>query len=152
MDGTGNVFKDLNEMSTDVISYDKTKGKPYYAVDFELGFDIMENDQTINPEYMIDFAPFNKCDCWCRAYGNSMHPTISNGDFIAIKQIEDPSYLINGDIYAIVTKNKLRTIKRVKDNGSTITLIPDNKDFDEQTIEKHHIDKVYLVMGSVKHF
>lgn len=128
-------------------------GRPYYNVDFELGFDLMVNDQTSQPDFMIDFAPYNKCDCWCNARGDSMHPTISNGDVIAIKEIKDPhSCLINGEIYAIVTTNELRTIKRVKDNGDTITLIPDNKDYPEQTISKDLVLKVYKVMGSVKMF
>ena len=102
---------------------------------------------------MIDFSPYNKADCWCNARGNSMHPTISNGDKIAIKEVSDPkSCLISGEIYAIVTTNELRTIKRVRDNGETITLIPDNKEFPEQTISKDIILKVYRVLGSVKTF
>ena len=36
-----------------IISY--TTGVPYYNVDFIGGFDIVLNDQTINPEYLIDF-------------------------------------------------------------------------------------------------
>lgn len=128
-------------------------GVPYYDVDFKLGFDIMGNDQTANPDYMIDFAPYNKCDCWCNASGDSMHPTISNGDKIALKKVRDPqSCLINGEIYAIVTTNELRTIKRVKDNGETITLIADNPKYGDQTINKKLILKVFRVMGSVKMF
>lgn len=82
-----------------------------------------------------------------------MSPTISNGDLIAIKEVRDPaSCLINDEIYAIVTTNELRTIKRVRDNGDTITLIPDNKKYSEQTISKEMILKVYKVMGSMKMF
>jgi len=44
-------------------------GKPYYNVDFEMGYDLMVNDQTTNADYMIDFEPYNKCDCWCNARG-----------------------------------------------------------------------------------
>lgn len=127
-------------------------GKPYYNVDFEMGYDLMVNDQTTNADYMIDFEPYNKCDCWCNARGNSMFPTISNGDVIAIKEIKDPSCLISGEIYAIVTTNELRTIKRIKDNGDTITLIPDNKEYPEQTIDKDMILKVFRVLGSMKVF
>ena len=127
-------------------------GKPYYNVDFQLGFDSMENDQTVNPEYMIDCTPYNKCDYWCNARGDSMQPTISGGDIIAIKEVSDVRCLISGEIYAIITTNDLRTIKRVKDNGDTITLIPDNKDYPEQTIQKDMILKVYRVLGCMKVF
>lgn len=134
-------------------SYDKNVGRPYYNVDFEMGYDLMANDQTVNPEYMIDFNPYNKCDCWCNARGDSMSPTISNGDKIAIKEITDPQKcLINDEIYAIVTTNGLRTIKRIRDNGDSLTLIPDNKLYSEQTISKELILKVYKVLGSVKTF
>lgn len=133
-------------------SYDKNVGIPYYNVDFTLGFDPGINDQTVNPQYMIDFSPYNKADCWCNASGDSMIPTISNGDLIAIKEVRDPKCLINDEIYAIVLTNDLRTIKRVRDNGDTITLIPDNKEYSEQTISKDLILKVYKVMGSMKMF
>ena len=134
-------------------SYNINVGVPYYNVDFVMGYDLLTNEQGVNPDYMIDFEPYNKADCWCNARGDSMAPTIANGDVIAIKEVRDPkSCLINDEIYAIVTTNNLRTIKRVKDNGDTITLIPDNKDYSEQTISKEMLLKVYRVMGSIKMF
>ena len=128
------------------------KGRPYYAVDFAAGFDILENDQTNTPSYYINFPPYNDCDCWCNARGNSMDPTISSGDLIAMKRIHDFRYLINGEIYGIVTSNGLRTIKRVRDNGQTLTLIPDNKEIPEQTIPKEIITNVFIIKGSIKQF
>lgn len=134
-------------------SYETCVGVPYYNVDFAMGYDLLTNDQTVTPDYMIEWEPYNKCDCWCNARGDSMAPTISNGDIIAIKEVRDPKdCLISGEIYAIVTNNDLRTIKRVIDNGDTITLVPDNKNYPEQTISKEMILKVYKVMGSAKMF
>jgi len=156
VDGEGQKFR-LPDSILETIparrSYEQNSGKPYYNVDFEMGFDAMENDQTRNPDYMVDFPPYNKCDLWCNARGDSMFPTISSGDFIAIKEVKDAkSCLISGEIYAIVTTNDLRTIKRVKDNGDTVTLIPDNKAYPEQIIPKEMILKVFRVLGSVKSF
>ena len=153
VDGEGDKFRLPDEILETIPvrrSYDPRVGVPYYNVDFELGFDFMEPDQTTNPEYMINCQPYNKADAWCNARGNSMHPTISSGDIIALKEVKDFHVLISGDIYGIVTVNGLRTIKRVKDNGSTITLIPDNKEYHEQEIEKRDIMKVYLVIGNMK--
>lgn len=156
VDGDGQKYRLPDEVLETIParrSYDTRVGVPYYNVDFAMGYDMLENDQTVNPDYMIDFAPYNKCQAWFNATGNSMYPTIASGDKIAIKEIRDPkSCLISGDIYAIVTTNELRTIKRVRDNGDTITLIPDNKEYPEQTIPKSLILKVYKVMGSVKMF
>lgn len=130
----------------------KRKGRPYYNVDFALGFDLMANDQTDRFDYLVDFAPYNHCDCWCNVHGDSMHPTIASGDMVALKRIYDFRYLINGEIYAIVTNNGLRTIKRIRDNGDTFTLIPDNKTVAEQTIPKAIVTHVYHILGAVKHF
>ena len=66
--------------------------------------------------------------------------------------IYDFRYLINGEIYAIVTNNGLRTIKRIRDNGDTFTLIPDNKTVAEQTLPKAIVTHVYHILGAVKHF
>lgn len=156
VDGEGQKFRLPDEVLATIParrSYDPHAGVPYYNVDFELGFDFMENDQTTTPEYMIDCQPYNnKADAWCNARGNSMYPTISSGDIIALKEIKDKHILISGDIYGIVTVNGLRTIKRVMDNGSTVTLIPDNKEYNEQVIDKKDIQKVFLVIGSLKMF
>lgn len=129
-----------------------THGVPYYDVDFRLGFDLMMNDQTTRPDYLIDFAPYNKCDVWCNARGDSMAPTIANGDIIALKEIADPSFLANDEIYAVVTTNDMRTIKRVRDEGDSLLLIPDNKAYSDQRLPKTLIDKVYKVVGCMKMF
>lgn len=129
-----------------------THGVPYYDVDFRLGFDLMMNDQTARPDYLIDFAPYNKCDVWCNARGDSMAPTIANGDIIALKEIADPSFLANDEIYAVVTTNDMRTIKRVRDEGDSLLLIPDNKAYSNQRLPKTLIDKVYKVVGCMKMF
>ena len=158
LDGEGQMMKAPDEI-LDMVpamptrSYDPRVGVPYYNIEFELGFNLLENDQTTKPDYMIDFEPYNKCDCWCRTHGNSMFPTIAGGDIIALKEVYDPqSCLINDEIYAVITTNNLRTIKRVRDNGDSLVLIPDNKDFSEQTISKKVVRRVFKVIGCVKMF
>lgn len=151
--GEGNMIADGEQYDEELRPIRSTvNGKPYFNVDFEAGFDIMENDQTRTPEYLIDFAPYNNCDMWCNARGNSMYPTIASGDIVALKRVNDFSFLVNGEIYAIVTTNGLRTIKRVRDNGDTITLIPDNKEVAEQTIPKALLRAVFQIKGSFKCF
>lgn len=146
--GEGDMFK---EGETQIVkSY--TKGIPYFNVDFEMGYDEMFNDQTSNPEFLIDFKPYNKCDVWCNARGNSMYPTIASGDIIALKEIKDTRYIISNEIYAIVTDNDLRTIKRIIDKGDRYTLVPDNKEYPEQDIDKSVVTKLFLVVGAMKMF
>ena len=150
--GVGNMLNTENNIN----SGPKTsiqKGKPYFNVDFELGFDMMVNDQTCNPEYLIDYPPYNdRATCYCNVTGNSMHPTIDGGDIIALKEIKDFSILLNDKIYAIVTTNDLRTVKRIEDKGDMIVLKPDNKEYNPQTIPKDKLSKVFQVIGSIKKF
>nr|DAN48117.1 MAG TPA: hypothetical protein [Caudoviricetes sp.] len=135
------------------ISY--THGKPYYNVDFLGGFDIILNDQTINPEYLIDFKKYADADCWCNISGHSMEPLISNGDIIAIKQINDwREFLLYGEAYGIVT-NDMRTVKIVtkSDKGDDyIRLIPVNKsgEYQPQDLPKKLITHVFRVLGCMK--
>ncbi len=130
------------------------KGAPYYNVDFIGGFDLVLNDQTRNPDYYINFAPYNKDGVlWCNITGHSMEPELNNGDFIAMKEMHDPiEYLPYGEIYGIVT-DSYRTVKRIRmaDRNGFVRLIPTNKspEYGEQEIPVSMIRKVYAVLGSM---
>ncbi len=143
----------IEETPTAKISY--TTGRPYYNVDFIEGFDLVTNDQTINPEYNIDFAPYNKDGVvWCNITGNSMEPLISNGDIIALKPLQDwNSFMEYGKTYAIVTTNNIRTVKKIRKGSDKdhLLLIPENlKECDEQEIYKSMIKHIFLVIGCMK--
>ena len=131
-----------------------TSGTPYYNVDFIGGFDLVINDQTINPEYLIQFKPYEKATCWCNITGHSMEPEINHGDIIALKLIEDFSFLPYGEVYAIVTTNDMRTVKRIgpSKNPDCYTLIPTNKspEYGVQELPKNKIRYVYQVLGCMK--
>ena len=131
-------------------------GVPYYNIDFLGGFDLVVNDQTIMPDYYIDFKPYENATCWCNITGHSMEPEINQGDIIALKKIDDTSFLPFGEIYAIVTRNDMRTVKRLGPGSTkdTFTLIPANKcgDYAPQEIKKSDILYIYKVMGCMKRF
>lgn len=132
------------------ISDNYNDGKPFYDVPFTMGYDLPFNDNISNPTCMIDFRPYNKCDFWCRATGDSMYPTISDGDIVAVKRVYDFSSVISNDIYAIVLCNDLRAIKRLVDKGDTFILVSDNKEYEPQIVNKSDVRFVYRVMGSLK--
>lgn len=139
--------------NTPTISY--SHGKPYYNVDFLGGFDIVLNDQTINPEYLIDFKKYDDADCWCNVSGHSMEPLISNGDIIAIKQLHDwREFLLYGEVYGIVTKD-MRTVKLVTKSpkgDDYLHLVPVNKseEYQPQDIPVKLITHVFQVLGCMK--
>lgn len=148
----GDMLISGNKVTVPQISY--TKGVPYYNVDFIGGFDIVLNDQTINPEYLIDFQKYNEATCWCNVSGHSMEPEINNGDIIALKKIEDFSFLPLGEVYAIVTTNGMRTIKRLgpSQNPECYTLVPTNKspEYGIQELRKDMIQHIFQVLGCMK--
>jgi len=134
------------------ISY--TNGVPYFNVDFIGGFDIVLNNQTIKPEYLIDFQKYNEATCWCNVTGHSMEPEITHGDIIALKKIEDKSFLPLGEVYAIVTSNGMRTIKRLgpSSDPKCYTLVPTNKslEYGIQELPKDMIQHIFQVLGCMK--
>ena len=132
-------------------------GSPYYNVDFIGGFDFVMNDQTNHPDYYINYPPYNKEGVvWCNLTGHSMEPELSNGDIIALKEVNAPiSYLPAGEIYGIVTED-YRTVKRIRlsSREGYVRLIPSNKseEYCEQEIPIAMIQKVYAVLGSIRKF
>jgi SOS-response transcriptional repressor LexA len=132
-----------------------TSGVPYFNVDFIAGFDIVLNDQTIIPEYRIDFKKYNDADYWVNITGHSMEPLISNGDIIAIKEVHSwRDFLPFGDVYGIIT-NEFRTVKKVtkSDRGNDfLKLIPVNEapEYQPQDIPIKLITHVFKVLGCAK--
>ena len=131
------------------------QGSPYYSVDFIGGFDLLMNDQTINPAFYINYPPYNKDGVvWVNLTGKSMEPELSNGDIIAIKPLNTPiQYLPTKEIYAIVTP-EWRTVKRIElsDREGFIRLLPSNPEYQAQEIPMEMITKVYAVLGSIRKF
>ncbi|MFI3262085.1 MAG: S24 family peptidase [Rikenellaceae bacterium] len=150
--GEGELSKSVTETTRYSIN-NEYKGVPYYDVDFIGGFDLVENDQTINPIYHIDFPDYNRADCWVNITGHSMAPEISNGDIIALRKLEDwNTYILYGEIYAIIT-DEYRTVKRVRKSSkgdNYLKIVPSNKDYDEQDIPKSVILHMYQVLGSAR--
>lgn len=147
--GEGEMLKSEDKP---IISY--TEGVPYYDVDFQAGFDIMASPDHDNPEYLIKMPRYDNATLWCNASGDSMEPEINNGDAIALLRIEDFRFLSFDYIYAFVTKNDMRTIKRIG-RGATensYRLIPTNKAYEEQDLPIDMILQVYRVLGCVKRF
>ena len=141
-------------LSEPSVSYTPSKGAPYYDVDFLGGFDLTFNNQTINPEYNIDFKPFNKPGVtWVNITGHSMEPKINHGDIIALKEcrLEDVQY---GEIYAVVL-DTIRTVKilRRSNDPNRMRYVPINEEnYDEQEYDNSRILRIFEVLGNISRF
>lgn len=148
--GTGEMIKEKSML----VNYE-TKGSPYFNVDFIGGFEIMVNDQTVNPDYYIDFEPYNKPGVvWCNITGHSMEPAITHGDVIAMQEVKSwREFILLDEVYGLVTE-EFRTVKRVSksDRDGYYTLIPVNTNYKPQEIPASIIQRMYKVLGSVKRF
>jgi phage repressor protein C with HTH and peptisase S24 domain len=156
--GEGNMLRTESGKEEKLPSVNQTyEGAPYFNVDFIGGFDLIVNDQTRNPDFYINYPPYNQEGVvWCNLTGHSMEPEISNGDIIALREVTTPiQYLPAGEIYGIVTE-EYRTVKRIRlsQKEGFVRLIPSNKseEFCEQEIPISMILKVYAVLGSIRKF
>ena len=133
------------------------KGVPYFDIDFVGGFDLVFNNNQVKPSFYIDFLPFNDADYWVNVSGKSMGPLIAHGDIVALKIVDDwRRFLLEGEIYAVITDNGFRTIKMIGAGKDELhyTLIPYNKggDYNPQSIPKEVITHVFRVKGAIKKF
>lgn len=65
---------------------------------------------------------------YLKAKGDSMNPTIKNGDLVLVRQQPDVE---DGEIAAVLMlETNEATLKRVKRSGSVVILLPDNKDYE----------------------
>lgn len=130
-------------------------GIPEYDVDFSCGNAVMYTDSTaiVGTLSMSEYA---NATAIVRATGNSMHPLISSGDKVIIKEVENwVENIIYGQIYGIETDGDIRTIKRVRRSSEEgiIILEPINKEeYDATPIKASHITRMWLVLGCIKQF
>lgn len=95
--------------------------KPFYDVDFALGFATMYNDTPNVPNKYVSVPGYEKADFWCRTSGDSMQPVINGGDMIALKEVLDwQDFLPLNEVYAIITTNDLRTVKVVRKDRKSV--------------------------------
>lgn len=129
---------------------------PFYEVDFAGGFTSPEMFSEVKPSFVISSPSFSGADFACVLTGNSMSRRIKNGSVIGLKKINEWwEYFPTNEIYAIVTKNGLRTVKIVKRSTQSgyIDLIPDplpeynSPPYETETIRMEYVIGFYQVVA-----
>ena len=129
---------------------------PFYEVDFAGGFTSPEMFSEVKPSFIISSPSFAGADFACILTGHSMSRRIKNGSVIGLKKINEWwEYFPTNEIYAIVTKNGLRTVKIVKRSTKSgyIDLIPDplpeynSPPYETETIRMEYIIGFYQVVA-----
>src|SRR5690606_375511 len=88
---------------------------PYFNVDFAGGWNSEEIFSTSRPDFYISNPEFDRCEFACNLVGHSISRRIPNRSIIGLKQVDDwQTYFPTNELYGIVMKNDLRTVKIVK--------------------------------------
>ncbi|WP_313636280.1 hypothetical protein [Empedobacter sp.] len=134
--GEGSMLNNSNEYSeAEVVTKNKVE-IPYYNVDFSGGWKSENLFTTHQPSFFITNPEFTRAEFACNLVGNSISRRIPHNAIIGLKEIKEwKVYFPTNEIYAVVMKNELRTVKIVKRsaNKDFLTLIPDPLDIYNQT-------------------
>ncbi len=105
---------------------------------------------TTSPD--IDRLPpvphFQKHDLFARCPGDAMSPRIRRGYLMALRRMEPGTPIINGEIYCVDTKSNGMFVRKVTDNGETMTFTAENpKDFPSFDLPREEILNIFRVVG-----
>ncbi len=150
-----NVNNDV-ENSEIMIPKDGLKpGIPYYNVDFAGGWDSEEIFSVGNPDFYINNPEFDRSEFACNLVGHSISRRIPNRSIIGLKLIEDwQTYFPTNELYGVVMKNELRTVKivkRSKEKRDHLILIPDplpeynQIKYEEEEVPINFVSKFYQI-------
>ncbi|RZK60028.1 MAG: XRE family transcriptional regulator [Pedobacter sp.] len=131
------------------------EGVPYY--DISLADSIAESLLLMEdePEYFVNYKPFNDCTAYLPVYGDSMYPKYASGEIIAVKEVTNFEVLQWGEAYVIMGDDKtngLRSIKLVHQHQDPDKLIlrSSNPNFKGDTvIAKESISSMYIIKGKI---
>lgn len=104
---------------------------PYYDLDFSGGWTSEEIESEQKPSFFITAPEFERAEFACNLFGHSISNRIVHRSVIGLKEVFDwQTYFPTNEIYGVVMKNNLRTVKIVKRSKSKdgfLDLIPDPK-------------------------
>ena len=98
---------------------------------------VESREAQVNADRLQISSILKATDMVWRVEDEAMCPTLFQGEFVLIKEMDDEAQIIDGRVYAIDTKFRGNLIRRVYDEGDCYRLEPLNKDgFAAITIRK----------------
>lgn len=142
IDGIGNM---------EVPRGDKRK---YIPIQVAAGFQGMSLNSVRDFEcefVSLDELYGQNCNCVVRAKGDSMFPTIFDGDYIMCQKIDTSLEINPNDIY-IVDSKEGAVIKRLKLDGDNLIAKSDNPRYESFTIPMESVISIFKVGGILRRF
>ncbi len=91
---------------------------------------------------------FQKHDLFARCPGDAMAPRIRRGYLLALRRMELDTPIINGEIYCVDTKSNGMFVRKVTDNGDSLTFTAENPDeFPNFDLPREDILSIFRVVG-----
>ena len=139
-----------NEMSKDVLV-------PYYDVDFAGGWNSDELFTQHKPSFFITIPDFKRAELACNLIGNSISQRIKSGSIIGLRKVNDwQTYFPTNEVYAVVMRNNLRTVKLVRraEEKGFIELVPaplpeyNDPPYQTEVVPQDYIIEFYQVVAT----
>lgn len=123
------------------------KGAPVYDIDATAGAMPLSSELTHeNIIGYINTPQLNPANPLVRVSGDSMTPRITNGSYVSIREIRDPSILSWGSIY-LVELEDYRMVKYVRrhPDADKIILHSENPAYDDIEVNRSAVIRFFLV-------
>lgn len=123
-------------------------GTPVYDVDATAGA-TSGRSGLFGSENIIGWVNLPNVSSNCRIVrvsGNSMAPVINDGDFIAVREVSNPSQIYWGQIY-VIQLDDFRLVKYVRRHSdpNMVVLRSENPDYDDMDVLRSDIHELMLV-------
>lgn len=113
--------------------------------------DVFDDLQNEEPSFSLYSDDYKGCEYGFRVHGDSMHPIISSGDYVIIKEITEKDLIIYGEIYLIFTTDQ-RIVKRLSKSKteSDVLCVSENNKYDSFPLAKKRIKRLFAIKGVIK--
>ena len=113
--------------------------------------DINTYEYVMNSKSVDRLPPvphFQKHDMFALCPGDAMAPRICRGYMLALRKMPRESTIINGEIYVVDTQSSGMFLRRLVDNGTSLTFIAENQqDFPDFNIDYSDVINIFRVVG-----
>ena len=117
----------------------------FRAPDLDI-YEYVMNSQNV--EKLPPVPHFQKHELFATCPGDAMAPRICRGYLLALRRHPEDAPIINGEIYVVNTKSLGMFLRRIVDNGTSLTFIAENQqDFPDFEIDRSDIINIFRVVG-----
>lgn len=107
------------------------------------------------PDYYINFEPFNDCTFYRPVFGDSMSPRYNAGDIVACRRVQNRKNILFGQSYLCLLSiegdfiETLRVLRK-PDDPLMVTLMPLNLTYDSSVVALSSIVDMFVICGKIE--